>query len=706
MSSDTTRRLDIEGMRAIAIGAVLLYHAGIPGFAGGYVGVDVFFVISGFLITGAMTREIESTGSLSLGQFWARRAKRLLPAALLALAGSAVIAWTWMPVTQRETFGGDIIAAATYVVNWRFGARSVDYLAEDVGASPVQHFWSLAVEEQFYIVWPILVVLALALATKLNRSRTGSLLVVILSVCAASLWWSIVSTADDPSVAFFSTFTRLWELGIGAALAVAAPHLTRLPSRVYALSGWVGLAAIAYATLVFSETTAWPSARAGVPAVGAALVLICGLAPSTGSPVGLLSVRPAVWIGGLSYSLYLWHWPLLVGWEARAGEPLGAVEASIVVLVSFVPAIAAHRFVENPVRFAAGMRRTGTALGVGAACMVASILVGVALIWTVPAVQAVDDDLALGAQALAPAPTTDDVAAVDDAETDASGQGDGTGESGSTDASVVEEPPAEVIIIPDPLDAATDFPDAYEGRCQVGRTTVSPRSCNYGSDDAEQRIALIGDSKAVQWESALQTLAEESGWRLTTMAKSGCAFSTAAQPIGDGLYDSCLGWNDAVMEVLAAAPPDIVVVSNGVRAGFPVDGTDGEPTITAMAEGYAERWDQLAALGSTVVVILDNPGPGRDMPECVANNRTTLDECSFTVRDDTSAAFTQREALTLSPETSVIDLTPLICPDICPPVIGNVMLYRQGSHLTRTYVDTLAPFIGIELGRITDGTFS
>ena len=211
-------RTDIEGMRALAIGAVLFYHARIPGFEGGYVGVDVFFVISGFLITGAMVRELESSGSVSLAGFWARRAKRLLPAALLALAGAAVISWAWLPITERATFGGDIIAAASYVVNWRFSARSVDYLAEDVGVSPVQHFWSLAVEEQFYIVWPILFLCAVAFARRMGRPRMTSIGITLGLLSVASLVWSIISTAADPPAAFFSTPTRLWEMGAGGFL--------------------------------------------------------------------------------------------------------------------------------------------------------------------------------------------------------------------------------------------------------------------------------------------------------------------------------------------------------------------------------------------------------------------------------------------------------------------------------------------------------
>ena len=675
-------------MRALAIGAVLLYHAGIPGFEGGYVGVDVFFVISGFLITSAMLRELESTDSLSLTGFWARRAKRLLPAALFALAGAALISWAWLPITQRETFGGDIIAAATYVVNWRFSARSVDYLAEDVGVSPVQHFWSLAVEEQFYIVWPILFLVAVAVAkpTGIRRQAVIGAMIVVASV--ASLLWSITSTSSDPSTAFFSTLTRVWELGAGAGLALLWPSLTSPSKRAHAVAGWVGLGLIGYSVFAFSASTAWPSYRAAVPVLGAALVIVSGAVTSERSPAALLSVRPAVWVGGISYSLYLWHWPLLVGWEARYGE-LDALTGALVVAGSFIPAVLAQRFIEDPIRFARRMRPTRPALLVGAGCMVASIGVGLALIWSVPEVERPDGRVALGAQAvqetLEDEPlTTDDV--TDDAEPEA------------TDTTT--------FITPDPLVADSDLPDAYEGGCQVGRTTTAARSCVYGDPASDNVLMLVGDSKAVQWESALRTITERSGWQMVTLAKSGCSFSSAAQPRDGGIYDACVSWNDNVMEIIEQAPPDLVVVSGGAREGLPPGDPEQEPTREAMAEGYADRWAELAALDIVIAVIIDNPGPGQNMPECVANNRTELDNCRHEINPEFSAASTQFAAAEIFSGVTLIDPTPILCPSDCPPVIGNVLVHRQGSHLTRTFVDSLAPFLAEELGAISGAALS
>ena len=212
-------RLDIEGMRTIAVGAVLFGHAGVPFMAGGFVGVDVFFVLSGFLITGLLAREVSRTGRVNLANFWARRMKRLLPASAAVLVFSAMVAYLYLPITQRKDFGGDIISAALYVVNWRLADRGVDYLAEDIGKSPVQHYWSLAVEEQFYVVWPILMLIIGVVAAK--RWKQGAFVVLGIAT-VASFVYSVQQTADSPATAYFVSTTRIWELGLGALLALAA----------------------------------------------------------------------------------------------------------------------------------------------------------------------------------------------------------------------------------------------------------------------------------------------------------------------------------------------------------------------------------------------------------------------------------------------------------------------------------------------------
>lgn len=320
-STPSRFRADVAGLRAVAVGLVLLYHAGWSFLPGGFVGVDVFFVISGFLITGQIVNEIERTGRLSLIGFYARRAKRILPAATVVLAATAAAVWLFVPRSDWQVIGGDIAAAAVYVVNWRFADRAVDYLAADNAVtSPVQHFWSLAVEEQFYLLWPLLIVLAILAARTLRRSNVRPVLWVGLAVLAVpSFVWSILETANSPARAFFVSTTRLWELAVGAGIALIAVRAARMPRAAALVLGWLGLAAIVAAALLVTAKTAWPGYAAALPTLGAAAVIAAGAAAGSRGPVLLLGTSPFRWVGDLSYSLYLWHWPMLVVAEAYWG---------------------------------------------------------------------------------------------------------------------------------------------------------------------------------------------------------------------------------------------------------------------------------------------------------------------------------------------------------------------------------------------------
>ncbi|MCK0114351.1 acyltransferase, partial [Ornithinimicrobium sp. F0845] len=389
-------RGDVEGLRAVAVLLVMVYHAGVGWLPGGFVGVDVFFVVSGFVITNQLLRELESTGRLSLVGFYGRRAKRLLPAAGLVLVVTAVGSWLLASRVQWQQVGGDIAGAAAYVVNWVFSARSVDYLAEDVEPSPVLHFWSLAVEEQFYLIWP-LVMLGLFVFFRARVRRAGvreggsgvgvvvperrlvaaGLLAVVV---VPSLVFSVVYTWWRPEQAFFVTPTRLWELGVGGLVAVGAGAWSVWRPRTGALVAWVGVLAVLASGFVVTAGWAWPGAAALVPVLGTAAVIVGGFTASRVGAARLLGWAPLVWVGGLSYSLYLWHWPLLRFWEWGVGE-LTVVQGLAVVAFSFVPAWLSFRFVESPIRHARTLNATPRyALSVGFNFTAVSLLAGLLLI--------------------------------------------------------------------------------------------------------------------------------------------------------------------------------------------------------------------------------------------------------------------------------------------------------------------------------------
>ena len=673
----TTYRSDIEGIRAVAIGLVILYHAGVPLFGAGFVGVDVFFVLSGFLITGVMLRDIDRTGHLSLTDFWARRARRLLPAAFFALAAASLISWLWLPFTQREVFGKDIFSAAFYVLNWRLAGRSVDYLADDVWLSPVQHFWSLAVEEQFYIVWPLVVVAALLLARRIKTPSRAMLGIILSIAVAASLWWSVVQTAQEPTIAYLSTFTRFWEIGLGAGIALSARVFRELSDRPLAVAGWVGLAGVGISAVILAPPTPFPSAWALLPTVSAALVVISGLRKVPQSPYALLSTRPAVWLGGLSYSIYLWHWLALVAATAWWGS-LSVWEGLAVVAASFVPAALIHRFIENPIRYGSAMKRPRNALSVGAVFAVASALCGVVLVGSVEPYQV--------AYTAVP--------------------GEGAASLGQTDIdwSSVDEVPS---ITPDPLSATYDVPDAYDEGCLLDPSETDPEICIYGADPAARTVMLVGDSKVVQWEPAMQIIAKRSGWELQVMAKGSCAFSEADQIRRGERYSACREWTKSALRVITDEQPDLVILSSVARRGF--DQSEPESageTQQAMIDGYVEMWQHLEALGIPVAVILDNPAPPDEVYPCVEQNQDSLSVCVFDVAPaiaDSGAPTQLAAAAAPGAGVEIIDLTDLICQDQCPAVIGNVLVYAKGSHLTRTYVLSLEPPLAARLSEITGG---
>ncbi|WP_376787287.1 acyltransferase family protein [Micromonospora halotolerans] len=669
----------------MAVGLVLLYHAGLPFLPGGFVGVDVFFVISGFLITGQLMTEIERTGRISLLGFYARRAKRILPAATVVLAATAVAVRLFVPRGQWQEIGGDIAAAAIYVVNWRFADRAVDYLAADNAAtSPVQHFWSLAVEEQFYLLWPLLIILALLAARRLRRTNVRPVLWVGLAVLAVpSFVWSIVETAHSPERAFFVSTTRLWELAVGAGIALAATGVARMPRALAVLLGWLGLAAIVAAALLVTKGTAWPGYAAALPTVGAAAVIAAGVAAGSRGPVLVLGTRPFRWVGDLSYSLYLWHWPMLIVAGAY-WDGLSVKRGLVVALASVVPAWLTFRLVENPLRYSRAISTSPRlALSLGGNFTMAGICAGLALVlmaaWAAAATPSRGSQYAPGAALLSTAPGTAPIGPV---------------------------PERFDFISPDPLkirQGFMDVPDTNRDKCFQQVVGSEVLSCTYGNPDGATTVALVGDSKMDQWLPAFQVLAAQNDWKLVITAKAGCAFTSAKVLKGDGSnkpYTDCIEWNRTLLRRLAEQRPDYVVTSQS--AGSALDAA-GKVSVDAMVAGMRSSWKTLDSAGVQVVVLANNPHPGPAIVACADKNRKHLSACAFDrkLHDRDPGLVTQRKAVVGMPQVKMIDLFDAVCPtDRCPVAFGNVLIYRGGSHIGAAYVRTTAPHLARALSDI------
>ncbi|MFY7067349.1 acyltransferase family protein [Nocardiopsis changdeensis] len=662
-SAATERRFrpEVQGLRAVAVLLVLVYHLDPSLLPGGYVGVDVFFVISGFLITSLLYREASGQGRVSVARFYARRVRRLLPAATVVLVVTGAASYFLLPVTRLTDTMWQLVASAAYVENLYLARQSVDYLASEVAPSPVQHFWSLSVEEQFYLVWPLLFILWAALRRR--GAGTGTLVALLGSLLAASLLWSVATTGGEPSAYFLPT-TRAWELAVGGLLAVGLAH-GRLSERVRLPLGWAGLAAIVAAAVFYDEATPFPGWAALLPVLGAAAVIAAEHVQGPLSASAPLSTAPARWVGDVSYSLYLWHWPLIVLALAVTGrDELGWALAAAVGTASLLLAWATKVWVEDPVRDHRLVRGGRGALAAAVSGVLVVAAVGATLYVRVDRVESVEFDpsVHVGPQALGQAPTGDPV-------------------------------------YPPPVRAEDDAPVLYDDDCQASQTAAAPEDpCVYGPEDADRTVAVVGDSHSAQWVPALMGLGEERGWRLVLYTKSSCAFTdTMTKGPEGGPYESCQEWNRAVVEELTELRPDLVVTSSSTSA-VPAQGGE-EDRVPMLAEGMTRLWGELGEVSGPIVALRDTPRQRRDVVECVARNPEDPGECTIPLSEAFKRDDPQERAVDSLPgETALVDMSDLFCAGgECPAVIGNVMVYRDSGHITNTYVSLLTDHRGDRL---------
>lgn len=665
-------RPDIEGLRAIAVIAVLLFHAGLPVASGGYVGVDVFFVISGFLITGLLVREAEERGRINLGRFYARRARRLLPASAATLVGSAIITYAFLPISRWAEIGGDIAASALYVVNWRLAARAVDYLAAENAESPVQHFWSLSVEEQYYFVWPMLMVFGTALAFRRGLPTRRTVMIVVGVLAATSLIWSMLYTVSTPGRAYFVTTTRVWELAMGAIVAIGTPWLPSLSKRSATWLAGGGLALIVGTVWQYSADTRFPGWAAALPTLGTAFVIVAGSTQRNHGFSPYLGHRAALWIGARSYSLYLWHWPIVVVAQTLVDDFTPAIGMAAVA-VSFVPAALSHTFVENPFRRAKSLEVPRRALVFGIALTIIGTVAGLALIG---ATRSEGPPLADGALAVERPITQDDV-------------------------------PTEVPVDLNPSLAlvAEDRPVTYDLGCHVTHKVPEAISCEFG-DLTGPVVVLVGDSHANQWLPTLVEIADTEGWHLYSMTKSACPYVDA--PFYNGIakaeYTECADWTRNVTDRLVnEIHPDVVVVTGSVTNRPMEDGDRAESGRAAVLyeDGLVSRLEDLSAKGLNVALLRDTPLPTQNIPDCLAQD-DSIAACTSPMPDGPGFGIQERAAERV-PGVSFLDLTEYIClPTECPPVVLNYLIWRDASHLSTPYARALAPPLRERLRELVD----
>jgi peptidoglycan/LPS O-acetylase OafA/YrhL len=687
-------RADAEGLRGLAVLAVVLFHAGLPGFRGGYVGVDVFYVLSGFLITGLLWGELQRTGRISFAGFYGRRARRLLPAAVLVLVATVVAAYVVLSPLQARSVCADALSAALYVANYRFALLQTDYLASGAGPSPIQHYWSLGVEEQFYLLWPLLLfAVRPAFGRRLRRKpRPIGIFAALLVVTAISFVLSLRLTGSNEPWAFFSLPTRAWELGVGGLVALAVPLLRRLAPAVAAGLAWSGLAAVVAGIVLLSEATPFPGMAALLPVLGAGAVLAGGSATGRSGPTRLLGAPPLLVAGRLSYAWYLWHWPLLVLPAAAAGHPLPLQAKLALVVVSAALAAATVELVENPVRFAprlvASPARSLRVAGVLTAVAVAVPLAVTGAVAARPAGRVVQATTALPSVVHVRAqpstgPTTDPLLAT---------------VQNAVAAGV------QTVQVPGNLDPSLDRANAdraapFVDGCNITWTAVYQPTCSYGATAGPHSVVLLGDSHAAQWEPGLRLIARQRGWQLHSWTKATCPplELDVWSPVLHRPYRECAAWRAAMLDRIRQQRPDLVVLGVARHYGPEYKFSVYSP---AWIDGLQRMVEELRATGTRVVVMGPTPHPKSDVPDCLSAHPDDARRCTQPLSKAVDAAGLAAErAVVEKAGGRYVDISPWVCTSTtCAVVVGNLLVYRDDNHLTTEYPRWLAPLLGEAVG--------
>ncbi|MBL7501222.1 acyltransferase [Frankia sp. CNm7] len=705
-------RPDIEGLRAVAVLLVVLGHSGL-GVPGGYVGVDVFFVISGFLITQQLLKERARAGRISLRAFYARRARRIIPAAAVVIVATVAASWCWLSPLRLRAIAVDGMYAAFSAVNLRLAEAGTDYFQADGPPSPFQHYWSLAVEEQFYLVWPLLLILATLAASGLAARRPGAppgvadggppagtgadaaagraVVFALLAVTAGSFALSVLITARSAPWAYFGGHTRAWELALGALVAAWAGAFGRMPRALSAQLTWLGLAGIVAAAFLLDDSTPYPGSAALLPVLAAAFVVAGGCAaPPRGAELLLGRAAPRV-IGRLSYSWYLWHWPVLRIWPEATGRPFTTGQKLAAIAVSLVLAALTYWLVENPVRRRPGLVRRpvlGIGLGVALAGVASGTALVVAAVATVPGGGAAGPPKPLavaGGEARANGPAAVETRFV------------GVGTSALTP--LIEES-LGIRALPDGLQPSLrDAPDDFRAnKCYTSIASSTPTDCVYGDPAGPTTVVLLGDSHANQWFNAMNAIGQERHWRVIPYMKGGCppaAYPDFYLEALKRVYTECETWRAAVLEKIAELRPALVVVGSEARTN----------AIHAGPRPMAELMRTLRSTGARVAFLEDTPYPGFAVPDCLARHPSKVGECVVPI-SASKLTEPQREVENRGARdggATLVDPVPWLCArDSCPPIIGNTIVYYDKSHVTGTYSTLLAPFLGPALAAVLE----
>ena len=704
MSADPSRRgplgfrPDIQGLRAIAVLLVIAHHIAPGLLTGGYLGVDVFFVVSGYLITALLLREADRDGRVSLSGFYARRARRILPAATLVTVVTVLGSLLTLSLLRTQTVLVDALWATGFAANVRLALTGTDYFAQGQPPSPLRHYWSLAVEEQFYLLWPLLLLLLVVLvrrrgggAAELRRDAG----VVLGVVIAGSLAWSVWATYASPTTAYFSTFTRAHELAIGAACALL-PRTLRLPGTAREVLAVLGLAGIGVTALVYTLETDFPGVAALLPVLATAALVVAGEgAGDRPSLVGrMLGSAPLVRVGDWSYSLYLWHWPVIVLVRSNLGpERFGSIVVrlltlAVVVLLSW----ATYRFVETPFRTGRPWQRVPRALTIYPVSVAAVLVVVVASQQVM--------SYRLGEFADEPAITTTDY------DREVVGQDPYVALVRASTLAAEEGRPVPSRLVPGLLDLRSQTAQLGDCDYRTGTTEL----CAIGDPDADRTIVVLGDSHARALSPAIEEIGAQEGYRVYVLVYSGCMATdlTQVERSTGRAWEGCESFKDWALRTITGLAPDLVVVStSAARVQDPATGdiVAGSPELkryhALLREGWSALFTELDAVAGEVAVVGNTPKLPRETGVCLSLGHPDLGDCAFE-----PGRYAEREARTSfaaarDAGVRAVDAGRWFCSEgLCPSVVGDFITMRDSEHMTPDYARWLAPAVADALGLV------
>ncbi|SHF76410.1 acyltransferase family protein [Ornithinibacillus halophilus] len=648
VSSDLRRpdkkfRPELEGVRAVAAFLVAVYHIWLGSVSGG---VDVFFIVSGYLITTSLLSKMERHGQIHYFDYVLGLGRRLFPQAFIVLFFSVVFSFLVLPQVQWKQTMSEIFASVFYFQNWQLATNAIDYLAQNNEASPLQHFWALSIQGQFYVTWPLVIFIAFIIAKKLLKTPPRkTLLGVLVTLFITSISYSIYITTVNQPWAYFDTLARVWEFSLGGILALLIPYLTfnKLLSTVL---GWVGLGIIVFTGILLPVSTVFPGYAALLPTSGVILIIIAAENSTKNNVVSLLGSKPFMYFGGISYGFYLWHFPLLVFYYAYfQTDTVPIFDGIVVMLISFFLSLLSTRLLESPIRKLSVQESRGKILAI--IVMFLALVLGSNTAWGLyhdSAQEEFNEQLEIsdypGARVL-----YDNVEATLDIEP-----------------------------IGTPVGEENKLPAFYQDGCYVSLDKFGFKKCSYGeTDNPEFTIALVGGSHSGHWFPALMQFADEEKIQIDVYNKDACRFST--QDFDGALDETCMDWNEKIVDALLEDLPDLIFTTATTSSG------------TKVPEGYIEMWEKFDGV-TNIFAIRDNPRMKEDVPLCVEVNGP--DDCGIP-REDALASTPPWEVTDGIPSNVYFaDLSNYFCDeDTCQAVIGNVLVYRDRHHISTLYSQTL-----------------